>query len=94
MNGSMVLNGARLPGNGPMIVSVNGAVASLAVTKFMTFVTGLRLPAAQLTYRGDQQVIRRSSLSQNRVVTTARGLGDQSRPVHEETNTSSWELLS
>jgi hypothetical protein len=43
-----------------MVVSVNGTVASIAVTEFMTYVSGLREPAAQLTYRGDLQVIRRS----------------------------------
>jgi hypothetical protein len=49
-----------LAGMGPMVVSVNGAVASIAVTECMVYVTGLREPAGQLTYRGDQQVIRRS----------------------------------
>lgn len=49
-----------LAGTGPMVVSVNGALASIAVTEFMVYVTGLREPAGQLTYRGDQQVIRRS----------------------------------
>jgi molybdopterin/thiamine biosynthesis adenylyltransferase len=49
-----------LAGTGPMVVSVNGAVASIAVTEFIAHVTGLREPAGQLTYRGDQQVIRRS----------------------------------
>lgn len=49
-----------LAGTGPMVVSVNGAVASIAVTEFMVYVTGLRQPAAQLTYRADQQAIRRS----------------------------------
>ena len=49
-----------LAGTGPMVVSVNGAVASIAVTEFMAYVTGLREPAGQLTYYGDKQVIRRS----------------------------------
>jgi molybdopterin-synthase adenylyltransferase len=49
-----------LAGTGPMVVSVNGAVASIAVTEFMAHVTGLHQPAGQLTYRGDKQVIRRS----------------------------------
>jgi molybdopterin/thiamine biosynthesis adenylyltransferase len=49
-----------LAGTGPMVVSVNGTVASIAVTEFMVYVTGLREPAGQLTYLGDKQVIRRS----------------------------------
>lgn len=36
------------------------AVASLAVTEFMVFVTSMREPAAQLTYRGEVPVFRRS----------------------------------
>jgi len=38
---------------GPAVVSVNGVVASLAVTEFMAHVTGIRPPALQLTFRGD-----------------------------------------
>jgi len=45
---------------GPMVVSINGAVASIAVTEFMAIVTGLREPFAHLNYRADQQVIRKS----------------------------------
>jgi molybdopterin/thiamine biosynthesis adenylyltransferase len=45
---------------GPSVVSINGAVASLAVTEFMVHVTGLRDPIGQLTYRGDLGVVRRS----------------------------------
>lgn len=49
-----------LAGTGPMVVSVNGVVASMAVTEFIVYATGLQVPAAQLTYRADLQVIRRS----------------------------------
>jgi hypothetical protein len=42
-----------LAATGPAVVSVNGVVASLGVTEFMVYVSGLRQPAAQLTYRGD-----------------------------------------
>jgi hypothetical protein len=49
-----------LAGTGPMVVSVNGVVASLAVTEFMVFVTGIRPPAAQVIYRGEVPVVRRS----------------------------------
>jgi len=37
---------------GPSVVSVNGVVASLAVTEFMAFATGLRAPHRLLTYYG------------------------------------------
>jgi molybdopterin/thiamine biosynthesis adenylyltransferase len=38
---------------GPAVISINGVVASLAVTEFMAFVTGIREPVAHLVYRGD-----------------------------------------
>ena len=37
---------------GPSVVSINGAVASLAVTEFMLSVTGIRDPNRLLTYHG------------------------------------------
>ena len=37
---------------GPAVVSLNGVVASLAVTEFMAFATGLRAPYRLLTYYG------------------------------------------
>lgn len=49
-----------LDGTGPMVVSVNGTIASLALTEFMAYVTSLRAPIPHLVYRGDQQIIRRS----------------------------------
>jgi len=49
-----------LEGTGPSVVSVNGVVASLAVTEFMALVTGLRDPAAHLNYYGEKMLIRRS----------------------------------
>ncbi len=47
------LSGDLLGGTGPAIVSVNGIVASMAVTEFMAHVTGIRQAAPQLVYRGD-----------------------------------------
>jgi molybdopterin/thiamine biosynthesis adenylyltransferase len=49
-----------LGSTGPMVVSINGAVASIAVTEFMAYVTGLRTPFKNVIYRGDAQVIRKS----------------------------------
>ena len=44
---------AALGESGPSVVSVNGAVASLAVVEFMVWITGIRAPRGYLTYRGD-----------------------------------------
>jgi molybdopterin-synthase adenylyltransferase len=49
-----------LAATGPAVVSINGVVASLAVTEFMVYVTGLREPVGQLTYRADLGVVRAS----------------------------------
>lgn len=50
-----------LKGTGPAVVSINGVVASLAVTEFMVAVTGLREPATQLIYRAERGIVRRST---------------------------------
>jgi hypothetical protein len=47
------------PGTGPSVVSVNGVVASLAVTEFMKFVTGLADPAPLLHYVGNAGIVRK-----------------------------------
>ena len=44
---------ASLGTTGPAVVSVNGVIASLAVTEFMVHITGLRPPSRHLIYRGD-----------------------------------------
>lgn len=41
-----------LENTGPAVVSINGVVASLAMTEFMVLVTDIREPAAHLIYRG------------------------------------------
>ena len=46
-----------LAGGGPSVVSVNGVVASLAVTEFMAGITGLRNPHPLLTYRGSAGIV-------------------------------------
>jgi len=50
---------AALDDGGPSVVSVNGVVASLAVTEFLVWRTGLREPAGFLTYRGDLGTVSR-----------------------------------
>ena len=43
---------AALGRSGPSVVSINGVVASLAVTEFMVTATGLRAPKAAINYYG------------------------------------------
>lgn len=49
-----------LENTGPAVVSINGGVASLAVTEFMALVTGIREPVAHLIYRGDLRQLTKS----------------------------------
>jgi molybdopterin/thiamine biosynthesis adenylyltransferase len=51
---------AELIGTGPSVVSINGVVASLAVTEFMALTTGLREPLKLLNYRGDTGAVRQN----------------------------------
>jgi molybdopterin/thiamine biosynthesis adenylyltransferase len=44
---------ATLDQTGPAVVSINGVVASIAVSEFMVLVTGIREPITHLRYRGD-----------------------------------------
>lgn len=46
-----------LEGGGPSVVSVNGVVASLAVTEFLVLVTGLREPIGRLNYHGHRGIV-------------------------------------
>jgi molybdopterin/thiamine biosynthesis adenylyltransferase len=50
----------NLAATGPAVVSLNGVVASLAVTEFMVWRTGLRDPASLLTYRAQIGTVGRS----------------------------------
>lgn len=52
---------SALGNTGPMVVSINGAVASIAVTEFMALVTGLRAPFPNLRYYGERQLMRQSA---------------------------------
>ncbi len=42
---------------GPSVVSINGVVASLAVTEFMLWVTGIRMPNRVITYNGKMGIV-------------------------------------
>jgi hypothetical protein len=46
---------------GPSVVTINGVVASLAMTEFMAAVTGLRPAVPVLTYHGNRGIVTRSS---------------------------------
>jgi hypothetical protein len=46
---------------GPSVVSLNGVIASLAITEFIMRTTGLRPPARQLSYRGRTGIVTRST---------------------------------
>lgn len=52
---------SHLDEGGPSVASINGVVASLAITEFMVWVTGLRAPQPLLTYRADRGVVRTST---------------------------------
>jgi hypothetical protein len=45
---------------GPMVVSINGAAASLAVTEFIALTTGLRPVNRMLRYYGQRSVLAKS----------------------------------
>jgi hypothetical protein len=55
-----------LDGAGPSVVSINGAVTSLAMTEFMVRVTGVRAPQRVLTYYGHSGKVTASTDSPNR----------------------------
>lgn len=44
---------AALGASGPMVISVNGTVASLAVTEFIVWIAEIRQPRPHLVYRAD-----------------------------------------
>lgn len=48
---------SALGGSGPSVVSLNGVIASLAVTEYAVFVTALRAPKVHLIYRGSMGVV-------------------------------------
>jgi len=47
--------------SGPSVVTLNGVVASLACTEALMLITGLRAPARQLTYLGQDAVVRKNN---------------------------------
>jgi hypothetical protein len=57
--GSYGVHDDSLDSSGASVVSLNGIVASLAMTELLVYLTGLRRPAITLTYRGDKGVVTR-----------------------------------
>lgn len=49
-----------LDATGPSVVSINGVVASLAVTEFLVMTTGLREPNRLLSYRAERGIVNAS----------------------------------
>jgi len=54
------IDSSVLDSSGPSVVSINGVVASLAVTEFMALVSGVREPIKQVTYYGHAGQVRPS----------------------------------
>lgn len=50
--------------SGPSVISINGTIASLAVTEFLVWATGLRKPQKYLLYRAEQSIV---TINQERV---------------------------
>lgn len=64
---------------GPSVVSINGVVASLAITEFMVDATGLRQANTLIKYYGEQGIVRKSKdkgLSDCYYCQRIRGIGD------------------
>jgi len=65
---------------GPSVISINGVIASLAVTEFMAAVTGMRSPVRLITYYGHESVVRKSKDLPNPdcpYCQGARGIGER-----------------
>ena len=79
---------------GPSVVSINGVIASLAVTEFAVMVTGLRRPNPLLYYRGKMGIVTIGSESPDPscyFCTSVKGLGrsaDVERYLHESNDRS------
>jgi len=49
---------SKLNDSGPSVISINGVIASLAVTDFMLYITGIRLPTKYTVYDGKTGMVR------------------------------------
>lgn len=55
------LNPEEAGDSGPSVVTINGVVASLAATEALMYITDLRPPARQVTYLGQDSVVRKNN---------------------------------
>lgn len=81
-----------LDDGGPSVVSLNGVIASLAVTEFMVHVTCMRPAKRLLVYRGDRGIVSvNNSASEDNCYycSVARGLGDGADLIRYLQNSSS-----
>lgn len=51
------VDAADLSEAGPSVVSLNGVIASLAVTEYMVHITGIRVAKQKLEYRGNFGIV-------------------------------------
>ena len=73
------INASALTETGPSVVSVNGVIASLGVTAFMSLATGTPLSYVSQTYRGDHGVVTRrtrTAVKDCHYCSVVRGQGD------------------
>jgi hypothetical protein len=70
---------AALGNSGPSVICINGVAASLAVTEFMVWATGLRPPAGRLIYRGNRSTVHRVTDTPQGGATTVRSYEDSGR---------------
>ncbi len=79
---------------GPSVVSINGVIASLAVTEFMVDATGLRQANTLIKYYGEQSIVRKSKdkgLSDCYNCQQIRGKGDAAEvDRYVEMNVGEW----
>jgi len=79
---------------GPSVVSINGVIASLAITEFMAEATGLRRANTLIKYYGEQGIVRKSTdkgLSDCYYCENIRGRGDASGvDRYIEMNVGAW----
>lgn len=73
-----------LGGAGPSVVSINGAVASIAVTEFMVAVTGIRKPHRLLNYYGHRGTMTSSKDDPLSDCYYCKGIHRSGAPAHVE----------
>lgn len=80
------LSDEELDRSGPSVVSINGIIASLAITEFLVFVTGIKKPSFILKYYGSQNRITKINPPDNNVgciyCNSIRGIADEANWGH------------